>query len=152
MYFLAAAAAAIFNAILKLNVLAPFGYVLFYLSAVATFSAHGMQVVAFSGIALLTLVAIYLFQLRFTDTQMIEFGVSLPLGCVLFYLGAVAIFSTLMCLVWQKVVSTPSADTRERYHSTDTHSACVKTASIARAIAELYHAFKMSENTRSLAA
>merc|ERR1711915_890068 len=93
--------------------------------------ASGKLNLAISGITLLTFMCIHLFQFRFGETQMfnlfwvdtpgcttaevrdiyrMEFEVFQSLGWVLFYLASVVIFSTHMCLGWQKVVPAPSLD------------------------------------------
>merc|ERR1711948_23122 len=57
-----------------------------------------------------------------------EFEVFQSLGWCLFYLSAVAIFCTHMCLGWQKVVPSPLLDIPKRYHSKAIHVGYVMTA------------------------
>jgi len=64
------------------------------------------------------------------DIYRMEFEVFQSLGWCLFYLGAVAIFCTHMCLGWQKVVPAPALDIPKRYHSKAIHIGYVMTAFI----------------------
>merc|ERR1712099_122318 len=64
------------------------------------------------------------------DIYRMEFEVFQSLGWCLFYLSAVAIFCTHMCLGWQKVVPSPSLDIPKRYHSKAIHIGYVCTAFI----------------------
>jgi len=65
------------------------------------------------------------------DIYRMEFEVFQSLGWVLFYLASVVIFTTHMCLGWQKVVPAPSLDIPKRYHSKAIHIGYVMTAFIA---------------------
>merc|ERR1712051_971210 len=65
------------------------------------------------------------------DIYRMEFEVFQSLGWVLFYLASVIIFTTHMCLGWQKVVPAPSLDIPKRYHSKAIHVGYVMTAFIA---------------------
>merc|ERR1712228_526151 len=65
------------------------------------------------------------------DIYRMEFEVFQSLGWVLFYLASVVIFTTHMCLGWQKVVPAPSLDIPKRYHSKATHIGYVMTAFIS---------------------
>merc|ERR1712226_623819 len=64
------------------------------------------------------------------DIYRMEFEVFESLGWCLFYLGAVAIFCTHMCLGWQKVVPAPSLGIPKRYHSKAIHIGYIMTAFI----------------------
>merc|ERR1712050_269285 len=65
------------------------------------------------------------------DIYRMEFEVFLSLGWCLFYISAVAIFSTHMCLGWQKFVPAPALEIPKRYHSKAIHIGYVMTAFIA---------------------
>jgi hypothetical protein len=65
------------------------------------------------------------------DIYRLEFEVFKSLGWVLFYMSAVIMFCTHMCLGWQKVVPAPALDIPKRYHSKATHIGYVLTAFIA---------------------
>jgi len=65
------------------------------------------------------------------DIYRLEFEVFKSLGWVIFYISAVTIFSTHMCLGWQKVVPAPSLDIPKRYHQKAIHIGYVATAFIA---------------------
>merc|ERR1712190_45790 len=65
------------------------------------------------------------------DIYRLEFEIFKSWGWVMFYLSAVAIFCTHMCLGWQKVVPAPSLDIPKRYHSRAIHVGYVVTAFIA---------------------
>merc|ERR1711972_463409 len=62
------------------------------------------------------------------DIYRLEFEIFKSWGWVMFYLSAVAIFCTHMCLGWQKVVPAPSLDIPKRYHSKAIHVGYVMTA------------------------
>jgi len=64
------------------------------------------------------------------DIYRMEFEVFQSFGWCLFYLSAVAIFCTHMCLGWQKVVPSPSLDIPKRYHGKAVHVGYVCTAFI----------------------
>merc|ERR1711979_39623 len=64
------------------------------------------------------------------DIYRMEFEVFQSLGWCMFYLSAVAIFCTHMCLGRQKVVPSPSLDIPKRYHSKAIHIGYVCTAFI----------------------
>merc|ERR1712086_107653 len=86
------------------------------------------------------------------DIYRMEFEVFQSLGWVCFYLASVVIFSTHMCLGWQKVVPAPSLDIPKRYHSKAIHVGYVMTAFIALIYASfpLYtHIFPMSDGAIS---
>merc|ERR1712127_430750 len=81
------------------------------------------------------------------DIYRMEFEVFQSLGWVLFYLASVVIFTTHMCLGWQKVVPAPSLDIPKRYHNKAIHIGYVMTAFIALIYASfpIYtHLFPMS--------
>merc|ERR1712039_912587 len=65
------------------------------------------------------------------DIYRMEFEVFQSLGWVVFYLSAVVIFTTHMCLGWQKVVPAPALEIPKRYHSKATHVGYIMTAFIA---------------------
>merc|ERR1712099_210652 len=65
------------------------------------------------------------------DIYRMEFEVFQSLGWVLFYLFAVVIFSTHMCLGWAKAVPAPSLDIPKRYHNKAIHVGYVMTIFIA---------------------
>merc|ERR1711972_565809 len=81
------------------------------------------------------------------DLYRMEFEVFSSLGWCLFYISAVAIFSTHMCLGWQKVVPAPALEIPKRFHSKAIHIGYVMTAFIALIYVSfpLYtHTFPMS--------
>jgi hypothetical protein len=81
------------------------------------------------------------------DIYRMEFEVFQSLRWVMFYLCSVVIFSTHMCLGWQKVVPAPSLDIPKRFHSKAIHVGYVMTAFIALIYASfpIYgHIFPMS--------
>jgi len=65
------------------------------------------------------------------DIYRMEFEVFSSLGWCLFYIAAVCIFSTHMCLGWQKVVPAPALEIPKRYHSKAIHIGYIMTAFIA---------------------
>merc|ERR1719356_659807 len=65
------------------------------------------------------------------DIYRMEFEVFQSLGWVLFYLASVVIFTTHMCLGWQKVVPAPALDIPKRYHNKAIHVGYVMTIFIA---------------------
>merc|ERR1711972_835145 len=65
------------------------------------------------------------------DIYRLEFEIFKSLGWVIFYISAVTIFSTHMCLGWQKVVPAPSLDIPKRYHSKATHVGYILTAFVS---------------------
>jgi len=65
------------------------------------------------------------------DIYKLEFDIFSSLGWVLFYISAVIIFCTHMCLGWQKVIPAPSLDIPKRFHSKATHLGYVLTAFVA---------------------
>merc|ERR1711994_218672 len=118
--------------------------------------ASGKLNLAISGITLLTFMSIHLFQFdepgcttaEVRDIYRMEFEVFQSLGWVLFYLASVVIFTTHMCLGWQKVVPAPALDTPKRSHSKDIHIGYVMTAFISLIYASfpIYtHLFPMSD-------
>merc|ERR1712050_444572 len=64
------------------------------------------------------------------DIYRMEFEVFQSLGWSLFYLSAVAIFCTHMCLGWQKAVPAPALDIPKRYHGKAIHIGYIMTAFI----------------------
>merc|ERR1711972_675031 len=62
------------------------------------------------------------------DIYRLEFEIFKSWGWVMFYISAVAIFCTHMCLGWQKVVPAPSLDIPKRYHQKAIHVGYVMTA------------------------
>jgi len=86
------------------------------------------------------------------DIYRMEFEVFQSLGWVVFYLSAVAIFTTHMCLGWQKVVPAPALEIPKRYHSKAIHIGYVMTAFISLIYASfpIYaHLFPMSPGALS---
>merc|ERR1719232_2334228 len=86
------------------------------------------------------------------DIYRMEFEVFQSLGWVLFYLASVVIFTTHMCLGWQKVVPAPALDIPKRYHSKAIHIGYVMTAFISLIYASfpIYpHLFPMSNGALS---
>jgi len=86
------------------------------------------------------------------DIYRMEFEVFQSLGWVLFYLASVVIFTTHMCLGWQKVVPAPALDIPKRYHSKAIHIGYVMTAFISLIYASfpIYtHLFPMSDGALS---
>merc|ERR1712012_1493132 len=65
------------------------------------------------------------------DIYRMEFEVFQSLGWVLFYLASVVIFTTHMCLGWQKVVPAPALDIPKRYHAKAIHIGYVMTIFIS---------------------
>jgi len=65
------------------------------------------------------------------DIYKMEFEVFKSFGWMLFYLSAVTIFCTHMCLGWQKVVPAPSMNIPKRYHSKAIHIGYMATAFVA---------------------
>jgi len=65
------------------------------------------------------------------DIYKMEFEVFKSFGWMFFYISAVTIFSTHMCLGWQKVVPAPSLGIAKRHHTKATHIGYVMTAFIA---------------------
>merc|ERR1712232_1501612 len=65
------------------------------------------------------------------DIYRMEFEVFQSLGWVLFYISAVAIFSTHMCLGWRKVVPAPALEIPKRFQDKAIHVGYVMTAFIA---------------------
>merc|ERR1712226_1754319 len=86
------------------------------------------------------------------DIYRMEFEVFQSLGWCLFYLSAVAIFCTHMCLGWQKVVPSPVLDIPKRYHGKAIHIGYVMTAFIGLIYCSfpMYtHIFGMSDGSVS---
>merc|ERR1712232_707035 len=86
------------------------------------------------------------------DIYKMEFEVFRSFGWMLFYISAVTIFSTHMCLGWQKVVPAPALEIPKRYHSKAIHVGYVMTAFIAFIYASfpIYaHLFPMSPGALS---
>jgi len=65
------------------------------------------------------------------DIYRLEFEIFESVGWVVFYLGAVLIFSTHMCLGWQKAVPAPALDIPKRYHAKAIHIGYIMTAFVA---------------------
>jgi hypothetical protein len=65
------------------------------------------------------------------DIYRMEFEIFSSLGWVLFYMAAVVIFTTHMCLGWQKVVPAPALGIPKRYHAKATHIGYIMTAFIS---------------------
>jgi flavocytochrome c len=87
------------------------------------------------------------------DIYRMEFEVFQSLGWVLFYISAVAIFCTHMCLGWQKVVPAPALEIPKRHHAKAIHMGYVMTAFVAAIYLSfpLYcHIFQMSPGYFSL--
>merc|ERR1719276_79254 len=98
----------------------------------------GKMNLAISGVLLLTFMMIHLFQFRFGDTvpfllcpppYLINLAGILTLS--LFYISAVTIFSTHMCLGWQKCVTAASLEIPKRYQNKAAHVGYVCTFFIA---------------------
>jgi len=86
------------------------------------------------------------------DIYRMEFEVFQSLGWCLFYLSAVAVFCTHMCLGWQKAVPAPALDIPKRYHSKAIHVGYIMTAFIGLIYASfpIYtHSFAMSNGSES---
>merc|ERR1719166_923585 len=91
-------------------------------------------------------------QVTVRDIYRMEFEVFQSLGWVLFYLASVVIFTTHMCLGWQKVVPAPALDIPKRYHSKAIHIGYVMTAFISLIYASfpIYtHLFPMAQGAIS---
>merc|ERR1712232_39736 len=87
------------------------------------------------------------------DIYRMEFEVFQSLGWCLFYLSAVAVFCTHMCLGWQKAVPAPALDIPKRYHSKAIHVGYIMTAFIGLIYASfpIYtHCFAMSNGRETL--
>jgi hypothetical protein len=65
------------------------------------------------------------------DIYRMEFEIFSSLGWVIFYLCAVIIFSTHMCLGWKKCVPAPALGIPKRYHEKAIHLGYIMTAFIA---------------------
>jgi hypothetical protein len=65
------------------------------------------------------------------DIYRMEFEVFQSLGWCLFYVSAVAIFATHMCLGWQKAVPAPALEIPKRFHSKAVHIGYIMTAFIS---------------------
>merc|ERR1719476_802380 len=81
------------------------------------------------------------------DIYRMEFEVFQSLGWVLFYLASVVIFTTHMCLGWQKVVPAAGLGIPKRFHTKAIHIGYVMTAFISLIYASfpIYtHLFPMS--------
>ena len=86
------------------------------------------------------------------DIYKMEFEVFQSLGWCLFYLAAVIIFSTHMCLGWQKVVPAPALEIPKKYHSKATHMGYIFTIFIAMVYVSFVfycHLFTMSSGSMS---
>ncbi|CAK0798423.1 unnamed protein product [Prorocentrum cordatum] len=82
------------------------------------------------------------------DIYRMEFEVFQSLGWCLFYISAVAIFATHMCLGWQKAVPAPALEIPKRFHNKAIHIGYIMTAFIALVYVSfpLYtHVFPMSD-------
>jgi len=82
------------------------------------------------------------------DIYRMEFEVFQSLGWCLFYMSAVAIFATHMCLGWQKAVPAPALAIPKRFHNKAIHIGYIMTALIAMVYISfpLYtHVFPMSD-------
>merc|ERR1739848_785457 len=55
------------------------------------------------------------------DIYRLEFDLFKNMYWVWFYMGAISVFATHMCLGWQKVVGAPSMDIPKRFQSKATH-------------------------------
>merc|ERR1712135_125874 len=65
------------------------------------------------------------------DIYRLEFEVFESLGWVLFYIGAVCVFTTHMCLGWAKVVGAPALGIPKRYQNKAAHIGYVMTIGVA---------------------
>jgi hypothetical protein len=65
------------------------------------------------------------------DIYRLEFDVFQSFGWCFFYVASVAVFSTHMCLGWQKCVPAPVLDIPKRYHTKAVHFGYIMTAFIA---------------------
>jgi hypothetical protein len=86
------------------------------------------------------------------DIYRMEFEIFSSLGWVLFYMAAVVIFTTHMCLGWQKVVPAPALGIPKRYHAKATHIGYIMTGFISAIYFSfpLYtHIFPMSDGSMS---
>jgi hypothetical protein len=82
------------------------------------------------------------------DIYRMEFEVFQSLGWCLFYISAVAIFATHMCLGWQKAVPAPALEIPKRFHSKAIHIGYIMTAFIALVYVSFpvyTHLFPMSD-------
>merc|ERR1712151_703152 len=92
-------------------------------------------------------------QVPVRDIYRMEFEVFQSLGWCLFYLSAVAMFCTHMCLGWQKAVPAPALDIPKRYHGKAIHIGYIMTAFIGCIYASfpIYtHCFAMSNGSETL--
>merc|ERR1712137_1075978 len=78
-----------------------------------------------SGLSLLTFMCVHLFQFRFGDTD--KYYLCPPP----YYICAVVVFSTHMCLGWRKVVGSPSLAIPQRHQAKAAHIGYVLTAFIS---------------------
>merc|ERR1719356_1566704 len=84
------------------------------------------------------------------DIYRMEFEIFESLGWCVFYLSAVAVFCTHMCLGWQKCVPAPAMGIPKRYHTKAIHIGYVMTAFISAIYISfpLYtHLFPMSDGS-----
>merc|ERR1712176_107986 len=65
------------------------------------------------------------------DIYRLEFELFQSGGWVAFYIVAVCVFSTHMCLGWKKAIPAPSLDIPQRHHNKATHIGYLMTAFIA---------------------
>merc|ERR1712050_307906 len=65
------------------------------------------------------------------DIYRLEYELFQTGGWVVFYVGAVCIFSTHMCLGWKKAIPAPSLEIPQRHHNKATHIGYLMTAFIA---------------------
>merc|ERR1712232_747116 len=65
------------------------------------------------------------------DIYRLEYELFQTGGWVVFYVGAVCIFSTHMCLGWKKAIPAPSLEIPQRHHNKATHIGYIMTAFIA---------------------
>merc|ERR1712014_188963 len=71
------------------------------------------------------------FKVDVRDIYRLEFEVFQAGGWVFFYVMAVFVFSTHMCLGWKKAVPAPVLEIPARYHNKATHIGYIMTAFIA---------------------
>merc|ERR1711972_1132103 len=71
------------------------------------------------------------YQVAVRDIYRLEYELFQTGGWVVFYVGAVIIFSTHMCLGWKKAIPAPSLEIPQRHHNKATHIGYIMTAFIA---------------------
>jgi cytochrome b involved in lipid metabolism len=83
------------------------------------------------------------------DIYRLEFQIFQSLGWSIFYTSAVVMFTTHMCLGWQKCVSAPALEIPKRYHNKAAHIGYIMTGFIALlyiSFPVFTHIFQMPDN------